>query len=185
MVCSKCGINYPRTKEFFIPCKGYTDGLTRWCRKCSAKNRNKWRKENMFRENHTPAAIERRKRYKKSIKGKVSANKYSKNHPEVEWRKGKMWRLKHPEQVAHSKRIRRERMNGVLKTLTFNEWEDILKNFEYECVYCGRKEKITLDHLVPITKGGDHTKDNVVPACLSCNASKNNKLLEDWLKIGI
>jgi 5-methylcytosine-specific restriction endonuclease McrA len=42
---------------------------------------------------------------------------------------------------------------------------------------------MTLDHIIPITKGGNHIKDNVVPACGYCNSSKNNKLLEDWLAI--
>ncbi|MCK4464389.1 MAG: HNH endonuclease [Bacteroidales bacterium] len=34
----------------------------------------------------------------------------------------------------------------------------------------------TKDHVIPISKGGDNTKENIVPACQSCNSKKFNKI---------
>ena len=36
----------------------------------------------------------------------------------------------------------------------------------------------TKDHVIPISKGGHNTKENIVPACQSCNNKKYNKILE-------
>ena len=51
------------------------------------------------------------------------------------------------------------------------------------CVYCGCKPRhITVDHVVPIAKGGDLSLDNLVPACRSCNLSKGDHDVIDWWK---
>jgi 5-methylcytosine-specific restriction endonuclease McrA len=49
----------------------------------------------------------------------------------------------------------------------------------FQCQYCGSKEDLTFDHLVPRSKGGRTTWDNVVTACAECNLSKANKLPRD------
>jgi hypothetical protein len=50
------------------------------------------------------------------------------------------------------------------------------------CAYCGKwHEKLTLDHIVPKSKGGPHySRFNIVPACFSCNSSKSNFLVFEW-----
>ena len=43
------------------------------------------------------------------------------------------------------------------------------------CHYCGRKfppEELTMDHLVPVARGGKSTRGNIVPCCRACNAEK-------------
>ena len=50
------------------------------------------------------------------------------------------------------------------------------------CQYCGRKfasSELSLDHVVPISRGGKSTWENVVCACLPCNVRKGNKLLSE------
>jgi 5-methylcytosine-specific restriction endonuclease McrA len=48
------------------------------------------------------------------------------------------------------------------------------------CQYCGiRAGKMTIDHVVPKSKGGKHTWDNVVTCCESCNQKKGSKLLAE------
>jgi 5-methylcytosine-specific restriction endonuclease McrA len=43
----------------------------------------------------------------------------------------------------------------------------------YRCQYCGRKSRdLTLDHVIPRSRGGTHTWDNIVSACKSCNHGK-------------
>lgn len=48
------------------------------------------------------------------------------------------------------------------------------------CAYCGSDRQITVDHVVPIARGGKDSADNVVPACKTCNCSKRDRLLSEW-----
>lgn len=48
----------------------------------------------------------------------------------------------------------------------------------WACQYCGAAAE-NLDHVVPKSRGGSHTWDNVVAACRRCNSRKENRLIED------
>lgn len=51
------------------------------------------------------------------------------------------------------------------------------------CHYCGKKfnyKQLTMDHLVPLARGGMSTKDNLVPACKDCNTRKKAMLPLEW-----
>jgi len=66
--------------------------------------------------------------------------------------------------------------------LTKEDWQTVLKEYGYICVYCQKDLKSpTLDHVIPLSKGGPHEITNVVPACLSCNCSKGPSILwQEW-----
>lgn len=53
----------------------------------------------------------------------------------------------------------------------------ILKRDNHSCVYCGSKRDLTIDHLIPKSKGGKNTWDNLVTCCISCNSKKGDKML--------
>lgn len=46
----------------------------------------------------------------------------------------------------------------------------------FTCQYCGAKEDLTFDHVIPRSKGGMTTWENVVTACSPCNLRKGDKL---------
>lgn len=51
------------------------------------------------------------------------------------------------------------------------------------CHYCGRPipaRELTMDHVVPLARGGRSTKGNLVPACKDCNNKKKNLLPMEW-----
>ncbi len=51
------------------------------------------------------------------------------------------------------------------------------------CHYCGKQtppQALTMDHIVPIARGGRSTKGNVVPACKACNNAKKQLLPMEW-----
>ena len=51
------------------------------------------------------------------------------------------------------------------------------------CHYCGKKfspRELTMDHLVPLVRGGRSTKGNLVPACKECNTKKKHQLAFEW-----
>lgn len=49
-----------------------------------------------------------------------------------------------------------------------------------KCVYCGGEFEHT-DHAIPLSRGGSHSVDNVVPACSKCNKAKGNRTAEEYL----
>ena len=50
----------------------------------------------------------------------------------------------------------------------------------WRCVYCGTASgRLTLDHIVPRSRGGESVWENVVTACAPCNHKKGNRLLEE------
>ncbi len=51
------------------------------------------------------------------------------------------------------------------------------------CHYCGKKvsyKHITMDHLIPLARGGRSTKGNLVPSCKKCNSLKKSMLPLEW-----
>ena len=54
----------------------------------------------------------------------------------------------------------------------------IYKRDNNKCQYCGVTRSLTIDHVIPRSRGGGDTWDNLVVACSSCNVKKGNKLLE-------
>ena len=46
----------------------------------------------------------------------------------------------------------------------------------YCCQYCGSEDATTVDHVLPISKGGTDDPDNLVAACTRCNYSKGNRM---------
>lgn len=63
------------------------------------------------------------------------------------------------------------------RPVTAADWLEIVKQHKNRCHYCGKKKPLTLDHVIPVTKGGLHVKENIVPACLICNSTKADKLI--------
>lgn len=49
--------------------------------------------------------------------------------------------------------------------------------FSNVCSYCGGFNASGLDHVVPLSRGGEHSPENTVPCCISCNQRKSNKPL--------
>lgn len=50
------------------------------------------------------------------------------------------------------------------------------------CAYCGGREHLAADHLLPKSRGGAHRGDNLVWACRSCNSAKGSKDVLVWLQ---
>jgi len=48
-----------------------------------------------------------------------------------------------------------------------------------ECVYCGSKKHLTLDHVLPKSRGGRNSWNNLVTCCTSCNMKKGNRTPEE------
>lgn len=57
----------------------------------------------------------------------------------------------------------------------------MLKRFHGRCGYCGiAHAELTVDHVVPTSKGGGNALSNLMPACLDCNRLKGNLTVEEF-----
>lgn len=68
------------------------------------------------------------------------------------------------------------------RTLRKSAWWQ-RKISEGVCYYCGRKfppSQLTMDHIIPLIRGGKSTKSNIVPACKECNSKKKYLLPFEW-----
>ncbi len=80
-------------------------------------------------------------------------------------------------QVPAHIRLKSSTLDRIWKAPPVNRRE-VLRRDKHHCQYCGSKHKLTLDHVLPRSKGGKHTWDNVVTACESCNSRKGDRTPE-------
>ncbi|MBP3193132.1 HNH endonuclease [Natronogracilivirgula saccharolytica] len=53
--------------------------------------------------------------------------------------------------------------------------KNILKRDSHTCMYCGVRDRLTIDHVIPRSRGGDDSWENLVSACTTCNHRKGNR----------
>lgn len=78
---------------------------------------------------------------------------------------------------------RRARLNASPDSVGVSprDWARELRRMAGACFYCGDvSPKLTMDHVVPVSRGGRHALGNVVPACRRCNASKHDDTVMEW-----
>jgi len=88
------------------------------------------------------------------------------------------YRFVNREQARNLVAIRRSRRrdNGIYVILP----KELKRLYLSACFYCGSRNSIQMDHVIPIARGGRHSIGNLVPACSSCNQSKKDKFLVFW-----
>lgn len=139
-----------------------------------------WKKRNSERVKATEAIRRERNREKNRqyYRRWSRENKDKKNFYVRRWRSSDKGR----ESSRRSLILRRLSKKGTLiKDNIFKS--DLLKVFNYQCPYCGRPinlDSCTFDHVIPVSKNGKHSADNLLPCCQSCNSSKRNSDMIDW-----
>jgi hypothetical protein len=191
-VCKVCGNRKP-LDEFYTG-KVYKDGHQPDCKECRKASVIQWQKDNP--ERHRKKCREWvRKHYldgdtewiaQKNIdlqqwrndnpdKRQAQTKRCYHNNKQAMYQRKQEWYKKHPEVKLAESRLRRARKANVDRPLTKEQWNDVLTAYGYKCVYCGSNKCITQDHVVPLSRGGTHSVDNVVPACHRCNSGKKDK----------
>jgi 5-methylcytosine-specific restriction endonuclease McrA len=79
-----------------------------------------------------------------------------------------------PSVIRLKRYIRRPRIHPI----PFSRRNVMRRDF-FTCQYCGAKHELTLDHVIPRSKGGQHGWDNVVTACRDCNQKKGDRLVDE------
>lgn len=109
---------------------------------------------------------------------------YAENR-EQEINRSNKWRKTNPEKAKAREHRRRARLESGGAPFTADEWFALLVSHDWKCYYC--KVELTRysaspDHLVPLSAGGSNSIVNIVPACRTCNYSKNDKPAEEFIR---
>lgn len=92
--------------------------------------------------------------------------------------RSKEYKKNHPEKVAEQRHLRRARLWKAAGSHTPKEWGELKEKYNNLCLCCGEKKKLTVDHVIPLSKGGTNDIDNIQPLCASCNSRKNTKEID-------
>ena len=108
-----------------------------------------------------------------SEKKKFQQRAYYQANPEKGRSRIKRWKYNNPGKVSKQRYRRRTLLLDAECSLTTEQWLAIRAAYNERCAYCQRRRPLTMDHVTPVSKGGGHVASNIVPACQSCNSSKN------------
>ena len=184
-VCPKCHLLLPLAD--FYRAKKSCDGHAGYCKTCSKETRTVWgianpEKIKAFAAFWRAANTERHK---------ATSAAWRATNPERAAANVRAWQVANPEKVKTNRaawfaanpvkvRVHRKRRRNLLKqvecTLTADEWLATIGCFNNRCAYCLTKSgSLEMDHMIPVSKGGGSTQENIVPACKKCNRRKSNK----------
>ena len=192
-ICTKCKIE--KFISEFGKEKRVKSGIQSQCRNCTYGYTKRYRKTLQGRASQ--------KKYKQSQKGKKSYKKYYLKHTEKikkcqeiyelsgkPAQNRKKYRCSEKGKMSNARGIakRRSLTKNVINNLTLNQWQEILLLQENACNICNvsfDNVTATRDHIIPVSKGGGLTKENVQALCQCCNSSKGNKIMKEYTKLEV
>ena len=185
--CRVCGEEKPLDQ--FYRAKSAKGGHRNECKTCKTNQLYQWRNENRDRLNEYRRSWGRKnadrvreqnqKYYRENGESvKAATRKYSKQNREKinEWRRN--WYKANPGKDSSYKHTRRALINKSGKFVILDK--EIKRLYSNNCIHCGSKERITMDHLIPVSRGGRHSIGNIVPMCQECNFSKHTRFYSEW-----
>jgi 5-methylcytosine-specific restriction endonuclease McrA len=201
--CSKCGAEKPLAEFSRDKSRGR---LRPQCKACRAESSRRYHannravvleKKRRYREANKEAEAQRSIRYREANRDKVAAYKRrwrEANKDALAERRrlwceanpdhNRLWREANPEKarvILHRSRSRKRNAEGSFTAADIDRQRKAQKG---KCYYCGKKCKLTVEHLVPLDRGGTNWPDNIVLACKPCNSGKRNKLPHEYAKGG-
>lgn len=156
-LCPECNKTKPRSE--YAPRKNHgNNGIQNICKPCVKIRNKKYYEAN------------REKSIAYAAAWKLANPEWAKKQ-QTDW-KAKNWDRK--KELDHRRRTRKQN-NGVFVISPKD-----MKKLSGPCAYCGSTDKITMDHVIPISRGGTHGIGNLVPCCNKCNTVKNARTLTEW-----
>ena len=188
--CTKCGKIKPIDQYYYA--KKIEVYVSR-CKECRAETRRGYNKKNkekvkQWKKNEyirSSAFYKARasKNYQDNKKVTLSRihNRYEKKKKEIITYIAN-WRKKNPDKISYYAHKRRLIIKHLFFKVTKKDLNRQLERQNFECFWCHVKLiNPTIDHVLPVSKGGRHSIGNIVFACKSCNSRKNNKLVIQFL----
>ena len=142
------------------------------CAPCDRERRRLWRIANHDR------AYENNRRWKVNNQDKVIASrrKWARNNVDKQSAANRKWKRENLDKVCASRqRYRANKRGNISEPYDFKA---ICVHYDNRCVKCGEKKKLTMDHIMPVSKGGGDIASNIQPLCGSCNSSKGTRSID-------
>ena len=199
--CSRCGEVKPL--EAFKKAKNRVNGVSSWCKACH--NRSSQALSTRYKaygptkhvdektcsqcQQVLPVdafymnrlAADWRESACKPCKLALNAATYAAN-PRKHRALVQRWEKQNRDKVrGYVKQRRAKRKNASVSDLTEQEWLTLLAANGNACAFCGSGDDLTQDHAVPLSRGGEHTLTNIIPACRSCNSRKRTRTALEFL----
>jgi 5-methylcytosine-specific restriction endonuclease McrA len=166
--CSRCGVE----KSVWLEFNRKGSGFRAECKECQSADKKRYTEEN-YEEIRFKDSLYR-ERNKKKINERI--RNWRHDNPEQYRAIHARWKTLNRESVNAATHRRRAMLRGCEDHWTGAEWEALKAACHHTCLCCGRQEpevKLTVDHVIPVSKGGDNTITNVQPLCKSCNSAKH------------
>lgn len=91
------------------------------------------------------------------------------------------YRAANPDKKQFLENRRRARKAGNGGSHTLAERKEKFARLGNACYYCGRSGRLTVDHDIPLARGGTDAIENILPACRSCNSRKNARTAAEFI----
>lgn len=199
--CPGCGED-KTIGEFYRDCDA-ADGASTYCMICISRRHKDYRKRNpeKKREGNARHYRENKERYAELSRQWRTTNRERKRETDREWEKSnrervranrrkwranwseerreqeaqyrREWRKQNPEKARAIFHKRLARTRAAEGNFTAEQWKAVLDFYEHTCLCCGEQGKVTVDHVVPLARGGSNGIENLQPLCQSCNSRKN------------
>lgn len=190
-VCFKCGRELP--VEQFSKNKTRKDGLDTKCKECAKQYMQQYYEEN--KEKIIQHNTQYQQEHKEKLKQYYEKNKeHLLQYQQQYYEENKDDRLQYQRQYIqtpqgqivlfnnNNKRRKREQEQGA--GINKEQWLEMMQFFDFKCAYSGKslgaKNNRSIDHIIPIVKGGEHEVWNCVPMDRSLNTSKHDKDIMEW-----
>lgn len=171
--CTVCKAS--KSQSCFYRIDRTSPNLTARCKDCLRRIQRQYVVE------HREEEKARKKKWEHAHRERLNAERrarYAQN-PQPFRERTLRWRKAHPEQhleiCRHDNKRRRARKMNAGGSISLLEWNKLKAQYAYQCLACGKREPeitLTMDHVIPLVKGGRHEITNVQPLCRSCNSHK-------------
>lgn len=193
-VCSKCGRVLP--VEQFSKDKNRKDGLYGRCKECGKQyNQENKEKKQQYNKQYYQENREQRLQHQNQYYQENSEKRqqYDKQY----YREHKLEKQQHQQQYHQTPQGQIVRFNGYARRrkregeqgagINKEQWLEMMQFFDWKCAYSGIsisiKNNRSIDHIIPLVKGGEHEVWNCVPMDKSLNKSKNDKDIMEWYTV--
>lgn len=137
---------------------------------------NKQKCRERYHANPDAARAEKRRSYWLYVdERRADSKRWRANNMEKAAAIVKAWRAKNPEKRREYGSRRRAALRAAEGRITAQEIEAMIAAQKGLCIYCKADGRLTLDHIIPLARGGSHTRENAQMICARCNSRKGAK----------
>ncbi len=177
--CCHCKEIKP-VSEFYLD-KNTKDGIRKQCKKCicdSGREKYDPEKSHKYYEKRKDVILSRMKRNYSPDKNRVKREKRIEKVKE----EMKEYKKKNRELIRFLAKLHEHRKKSNGGSFSLKQWTNLVEYYcpDGKCLCCKKFSKMTIDHIIPVSKGGTNYIDNIQPLCLPCNSRKNNKVTIDY-----